>query len=73
MTTINPKEYIDSITLSNMLDKVIIDAFKTKRRQSFEQQIDARIEASRKQIASGDTISIDDYFDRKIARLKEKI
>ena len=54
-------------------DDVIIDALKNQRRQAFEKQIDDRIEASRKQIASGDTISIDDYFDRKIATLKENI
>ena len=70
------KDYVASQVRSGHYiseDDVIIDALKNQMRQSFEKQIDARIEASRKQIASGDTIvADDDYFDRKIAMIKEK-
>ncbi|MBF0428174.1 MAG: hypothetical protein HQL94_04565, partial [Magnetococcales bacterium] len=56
----------------NSESDVITDALRNQRRQSFEKQIDDRIEASRKQIASGDTIPIDDYFERKTAMIEEK-
>ena len=51
---------------------VISKALNFQRRKTFEEQIDKRIEESRKQIASGQTVSIDDYFDGKITMLEEK-
>ena len=52
---------------------VISKALNFQRRKTFEEQIDKRIEASHRQIASGDTILADDaFFERKIAMIQEK-
>ena len=57
----------------NSESEVISDALDNKIRQTMEIKLDNRIQEAKQQIKDGETVSIDDYFDKKIAIIKNNI